>query len=267
VLGELVERLSPRCRVDVAAPALVRLHSVEEFIGRLLRTVREGLLYDGVFRITTGYGCSRSAFCEAFVLKRITLRSFKGFRSFNLTLNPDVSVLVGPNSAGKTTIVSAIRLCAALLDQARRRNPGDATAREAGKPRTHTIADVSIHNAAFNDENIYHDFLREEATIELAFTNGGLLRVEWPESDDPSPPRGFFSLTAPPGNRMRGIHLAKTSFPEIGVVPTLTPCEGRERLVTARTVRSNYTTRLASGRFRNQLWQTYLNDSEGPGQS
>ncbi|MEV6493390.1 AAA family ATPase [Actinoplanes sp. NPDC051633] len=205
----------------------------------------------------------RNACCEAFVLKRITLHSFKGFRKFNLTFNPDVSVLVGPNSAGKTTIVGAIRLCAALLDQARRRNPGDATARAAGKPRAHTIADVSIDNAAFNDENIYHNFLREEATIELTFTNGGFLRVEWPESEDPSPRRGFFSLTGPPGNRARGTNLAKTSFPEIGVVPTLTPCEGRERLVTARTARANYTTRLASVRFRNQLWQTYLNEDAG----
>ncbi|MEU9828528.1 ATP-dependent nuclease [Micromonospora chersina] len=191
------------------------------------------------------------------MIRRIDLNAFKGFKRYRLTFNEEVSILVGPNNAGKSTIVSAIRLCAALLDHARRRNPGDAMAKAAQRFWDYTITDAAIDQACFNTENVYHEFLSEGSNLEVTFGNGGRLWVEWPECDEPSPERGFFRLEAPPGASQRGTRLARECFPAIGVVPTLTPVEGRERLVSARTVRLNYTTRLASSHFRNQLWQVY----------
>jgi len=191
------------------------------------------------------------------LIKQLRLSSFKGFREFVVSFNADVNVLVGPNNAGKTTIVNSMRLCAALLDHARRRNPGDSTAKTFGRYWSYSITGAAMEQAAFNDENIYHDFLRQAASVDLAFANGSSIRVEWPESDNPSPEYGFFHLTGPPRSSQRGTRLAKELFPTIGVVPTLTPVEGGERLLTAKTVRANYTTRLASSHFRNQLWGVY----------
>ncbi|MET8087438.1 AAA family ATPase [Micromonospora sp. NPDC005237] len=194
---------------------------------------------------------------EVLVIKQIELGAFKGFKHYRLTFNDDVSILVGPNNAGKSTIIGALRLCASLLDHARRRNPGDPTARASDRFWDYTITETAIDQACFNVENVYHEFLSEEAHLEVSFDNGGAIRVEWPDSGEPTPDRGFFRLEAPPATSVRGTRLARDYFPAIGVVPTLTPVEGRERLVSTRTVRSNYTTRLASSHFRNQMWHVY----------
>ncbi|MFI7657378.1 ATP-dependent nuclease [Micromonospora parva] len=191
------------------------------------------------------------------MLKRLILRSFKGFSDFTVSFNRDVNVLVGPNNAGKTTIIGAIRLCAALVEHARRWNPGDRTAKTFGRPQAYSITDASLAAAAFNTENVYHNFLEQDAAILLEFSNGAVMQVEWPASDDPSPEYGFFTVTAPSSIRFRAAQKARDFLPSIGVVPTLTPVEGRERVVTKRTVRINYTTRLASSHFRNQVWSVF----------
>jgi hypothetical protein len=46
----------------------------------------------------------------------------------------------------------------------------------------------------------------------------------------------------------------RESVPSVGFVPLLTPIEQEERELQAKTVRSNFETRLASRHFRNQLY-------------
>lgn len=41
-------------------------------------------------------------------LIKLSLRDFRGFRSFDLDLAPDVTALVGVNGAGKTSILDAL---------------------------------------------------------------------------------------------------------------------------------------------------------------
>jgi hypothetical protein len=61
------------------------------------------------------------------MLKRITIENFRGFKQLDITqdLGP-VTVLMGPNSSGKTTVLHAIRLACQVLDLAL---SGDVTAR------------------------------------------------------------------------------------------------------------------------------------------
>lgn len=59
------------------------------------------------------------------MIERVRLLRYKGFEDFDLRLGRQ-SVLVGPNNAGKTTLVQSLRLAASLLRFARRRNPCEA---------------------------------------------------------------------------------------------------------------------------------------------
>lgn len=56
------------------------------------------------------------------MIERVRLLRYKGFEDFDLRLGRQ-AVLVGPNNAGKTTLVQSLRLAASLLRFARRRNP------------------------------------------------------------------------------------------------------------------------------------------------
>ncbi len=53
-------------------------------------------------------------------IERLRLTRYKGFLDYQLRLSGS-SIIVGPNNAGKTTIIAALRLCAALIAQAKRK--------------------------------------------------------------------------------------------------------------------------------------------------
>ena len=52
------------------------------------------------------------------LLRRMRLKNFKAFEDFTLNVAGD-AFLVGPNNTGKTTVLSAARLAASLLQTAR----------------------------------------------------------------------------------------------------------------------------------------------------
>lgn len=55
------------------------------------------------------------------LLRRMRLKNFKAFEDFTLHVTGD-AFLLGPNNAGKTTVLSAARLAASLLQTARVRH-------------------------------------------------------------------------------------------------------------------------------------------------
>jgi len=52
----------------------------------------------------------------------VEFRNFKAFKKFSLPLR-HFNVLVGPNNAGKSTVLAAFRILAAALRKASTRNP------------------------------------------------------------------------------------------------------------------------------------------------
>jgi len=48
-------------------------------------------------------------------IKKVWIKNFRALEDIQLDLTSPVSVIVGPNAAGKTTIIEAIRLVKALL--------------------------------------------------------------------------------------------------------------------------------------------------------
>ena len=48
-------------------------------------------------------------------LRQLTIQNFRALEDIQIEFDTKVSVIVGPNAAGKTTILEAIRLAKALL--------------------------------------------------------------------------------------------------------------------------------------------------------
>ncbi|MDI9932375.1 AAA family ATPase [Rhodococcus sp. IEGM 1354] len=182
------------------------------------------------------------------MISRIRLISYKGFNDFTIRF-ASTSLLIGPNNAGKSTAIGALRLCAALLHHAKRRKPNE-TRFDQRRDRSVFVYPISITPVKFFDENIRHEFQPIETRIELHFKNKSALYVVWPEDE-----AGYFYLEHIPGAQPPSLAVARRDYSTIGVVQTLNPLEHQESVLSELHVRENLGTRLASKHFRNQLYQ------------
>jgi hypothetical protein len=107
----------------------------------------------------------------------------------------------------------------------------------------------------FVSENLRHEFREElETRIDLRFKGVGTLRVVWPGStDDFESEVPFFYIEMGNGMQLHRPTQVKASFPDLGVIPLLSPIERSEPILEPRYVRRNLDGRLASRHFRNQL--------------
>jgi ABC-type multidrug transport system fused ATPase/permease subunit len=65
--------------------------------------------------LTMGHKPAQLICCA--MLKRLHLSQYKAFEKFDITFRSGQNILVGPNNAGKSTIIAALRLCALLMRQ------------------------------------------------------------------------------------------------------------------------------------------------------
>jgi energy-coupling factor transporter ATP-binding protein EcfA2 len=213
-------------------------------------------------------------------ISSLKVENFKAFEKFSVTFSQD-AFLVGPNNAGKSTLISALKACAYMLRHASSKSP---SVWERDKERQ--VLTYPMQQGAFGliTENLRHEFREMESRIELVFKNGARLTAVWPllangRGDDeeeeevdeelweeeqtglepePEPESsGFFYLFLARGLQPRRPIDVRKGFPSLGVVPILTPIPLRETLKSRDHVRSNVDGRLASRHFRNQLyWYT-----------
>jgi hypothetical protein len=88
------------------------------------------------------------------MLRQLRLTRYKGFSEFQISFG-DQAFLVGPNNAGKTMIIAALRLCASLLAQARRLRPDGAREFDG---RWYYAYNFAASPLGFIDENVRHEF-------------------------------------------------------------------------------------------------------------
>ncbi|WP_158075625.1 ATP-dependent nuclease [Actinokineospora bangkokensis] len=183
------------------------------------------------------------------------LTSYKGFESFTLSFRGGTTLLVGPNNAGKSTIIDALRLASHLLNVTKRRNPD---IRRRDETRKLNIKGYSLvkYGSDLIDENVRHEFREVESRIELHFKNKAAIYVVWPVDND-----AYFYVEHEPTVQAGTLQTVRERFDTIAVVRTMTPLEPNESILSEKYVRDNLGSRLSSRQFRNQLFY-YLSRSE-----
>jgi predicted ATP-dependent endonuclease of OLD family len=101
------------------------------------------------------------------LISELRLRNFKAFPSFRVTFK-ETSFLVGPNSAGKSTILTAIKLSEACLRHAKRLKPTESIQHQDA---WYLAYPVPLRDFAALDESVRHDFRRDETSLELGWRN------------------------------------------------------------------------------------------------
>ncbi len=174
---------------------------------------------------------------------RVTITSvrftnFKAFANFSVSLQ-HMNMLVGPNNAGKSTIIGAFRVLSAALARARTKK----AERLPGQQKSGwTVAEEAI---PISLENVHTNYAEVDSSVVFHLSNGRELTLLFPREG------GCFLIPDDSGKRIVGISDFRREFPiSIGFVPVLGPVEHEEELVQEATVRRGLATHRASRHFR-----------------
>lgn len=174
-------------------------------------------------------------------ISSIRFKNYKAFREYSVTLQ-SFNVLVGPNNAGKSTILGAIRILAEGIRRAKSRNAGVVSGAES------VIYGYSIdlNGLPVSTENVFHDYNESEpAIISFRVSNGNELHL-WFVG------RGNCYMTTESKRQVRTTTDFKREFPlSVAFVPVLGPVEHNERLNKEETARLATLSHNASRNFRN----------------
>ena len=175
-------------------------------------------------------------------IKTVEFYDYKSFGRFTLSAKIK-NILVGPNNAGKSTTLDALRITSDVLRFLKRRT---ATLKSQGSDGVcstyfvpHTVVQTDLRYCV-------HNFADTIAKIEISLTNGNKLVIKIvPESD-------LECYIVSEVSAQSGTQYLRNQFPlEVIVVPTLSPLEQNEEVVRQETIERNRYGRLASRNFRN----------------
>lgn len=158
---------------------------------------------------------------------------------------------MGPNSAGKSTVLEAIALAERVLQVARRQRP-KVTVRHRGLSWKAYPIGTSRPDG---DDPVRFDFGTSEARVTVQWTQGNRVHLVWPEDEEDGPMSGFAYLEQGEEGQPRSLEETRLNFPSVTVVPVITPLEKIEELRDPKYIRTQRSTRLASRHFRNHALQ------------
>jgi hypothetical protein len=181
------------------------------------------------------------------MIRRLQIQHFKGFERFDITFKGD-NWLVGPNNAGKSTIIAALRTAAQMASFAQRRVPEHFPTDRGVEVPSHLYTPGRY---GLVEENLRHEFRDVETRLEVTFGSRARLTAVWPRPSVEE--EAYFYVTANDGVYVRTTAEARALLPDVGVVPILEPVQHREKRLADDYVNSSMGTRLASRHTRNQI--------------
>lgn len=183
------------------------------------------------------------------MLTSVDFVRFRGFDRLHADLVPH-AYIVGPNSAGKSTVLEAIALAEHCLRVARRKGPTSSATHNGRRWRVFPLP-PSIDSL---EDPVRYDFGQLETRVSVQWATGARINMVWPEEVDGEDERGYFYLEEDGGSQPGTIAAVKALFSPVTIVPVVTPLDRLEELKNPAYVETNSTTRLASRHFRNHAW-------------
>ncbi len=132
-----------------------------------------------------------------------------------------------------------------MIRLARRRNPSEY---RRDRDEGYWVYPVEDNQVDLDDTNLRYDAMSEETRIDLSLSGDVALHAVWPV-DEPA----YFYLTRRDRAQARSAKEVRAEFPTIAAIPTLTPFEFPEPVLTAETVHDSRFSRRSSRHFRNRL--------------
>lgn len=178
---------------------------------------------------------------------QVEFKRFKAFDSFSFSLR-HFNILVGPNNAGKSTILAAFRILAAALRRATSRSPMPLRG-----PNGNTFGyKIDLSAVSVAEENIFFNYDDSQpATVNFRLSNSNELLLYFPEQDV------CYLIPDAQTQAIRTPAAFRKHFNcPIGFVPILGPVEHHENLFAKEAARLALFNYKAARNFRN-IWYHY----------
>jgi energy-coupling factor transporter ATP-binding protein EcfA2 len=181
---------------------------------------------------------------EATRFTRVEFTRFKAFKKFSLTLR-HFNILVGPNNAGKSTILVGFRILAAAM---RRASSRKAEVVKGPIGLTHGYR-IDLGAISVAEENLFFNYDDgEPATVRFHISNGNELLLYFPEQGS------CYLIADAKGKTNHSPSTFRSHFNcLIGFVPILGPLEHNENLFEKEAARLALFNYRAARNFRN-IW-------------
>ena len=178
---------------------------------------------------------------------RVEFRNFKAFKTFTIRFR-QFNILVGPNNAGKSTILAAFRILSSAL---RKANSRRAEIVEGPDGKVYGYS-VDLNQISVAEENIFHNYQDSEAAkVEFVLSNQNKLLLYFPERNVCNLIASATAKTATtPGEFKKQFNCT------VGFVPILGPVDHDERLHEKETAYRALYNYGAAKNFRN-IWYHY----------
>lgn len=178
------------------------------------------------------------------MLTKLKLQNFRGFEDHELPFAP-ITVLVGQNNAGKTTVVEALRLLSMVTLRYRSLafNPAP---RDTDLPRRLTGVSPSLKNIEINFNTIFNHYGDPPGILDASFANGMSVTIYiLPESRIHAVIRKNNGQIIESGHQAADIVL-----PEVRIMPQVAPLQREETILSNDYVLATMSSRLAPLHFK-----------------
>ena len=181
------------------------------------------------------------------MLHELRLRNFRGFSDHHLPLK-NITVIVGKNNAGKTTLVEALRLLSVVVSRYKNL-PYKPPPTWTDLPQREYGVAPSLRNLEINFQGIFHRYDPPPANIEGIFSDRSSVSIYLNGNEEI-----HAVIRDSQGNIIRGKNQAqKAALPLVNIMPQVTPIQLNETILNSDYVQSAMSSSLASLHFRNQL--------------
>lgn len=183
-------------------------------------------------------------------ISTIKFKNYKSFTSFSVTLT-DFNILVGPNNAGKSTVIGSIKLLSEGIRRAKLRRPTSIYDCEG------ILIDgyeIDLKQVPIPTENVFHNY-DDSIPAEIVFilSNGYKISFVFTDRD-----RCYMQIDGDTPIKSPKDYLEFIGV-TVGFVPILGPVDHHEHLYQQKAARSALLSYRASRNFRN-IWFHYSED-------
>jgi energy-coupling factor transporter ATP-binding protein EcfA2 len=185
------------------------------------------------------------------MLQKITIENYRCFSEHEVEFK-DLSIVVGKNNAGKSTLIEVLRLVSLALGRFRTGQYRDHP-KWIDLPKIARGIILSLDNLEFNSENIFHHYGDPPSKIVAYFTNQNRVTIYIGNKSEI-----FCTLINGRDEYIisRGSALSLDILP-MSILPQISPITKKETLLGKEYVRRSISTDLASLHFRNQIALLY----------